>query len=319
MADAEVFQSYRPLLFSIAYRMLGSASEADDVLQDAYLRYAATEAQGGEGPPTEIRSLKAYLSTIVTRLCLDRLKAAQTMREQYLGPWLPEPVLTVDMDADPQRDAERHESITLAFLVLLETLTPQERAVFLLREVFEYEYTEIAEILGASTANCRQLFHRAKQRIAEGRPRFRPAPERQHQLVERFIAATQRGDIQELLSMLAQDVTFTADGGGKVPSVRQPLHGSDTVAKLLVGLARNLERALHAAFAELRFAMADINSEPAVLLWVRERLDTVFVYSIVDDRVAAIRAIRNPDKLAYIQRQLRERGATGEPLPTAAA
>ena len=161
MTDTEAFQSYRPLLFSIAYRMLGSASEADDVLQDAYLRFAGAQSSGEE---PRVRSLKAYLSTIVTRLCLDRLKAARSVREQYLGPWLPEPVLT--QEDDPQRDAELHESITMAFLVLREALTPQERAVFLLREVFEYEYAEIAEMLGVSPANCRQLFHRAKERVA---------------------------------------------------------------------------------------------------------------------------------------------------------
>jgi RNA polymerase sigma-70 factor (ECF subfamily) len=311
MTDTEAFQSYRPLLFSIAYRMLGSASEADDVLQDAYLRYAAAQSRG-DAPPDQVRSLKAYLSTIVTRLCLDRLKAARTVREQYLGPWLPEPVLT--QDDDPQGDAERHESITLAFLVLLEALTPQERAVFLLREVFEYEYDEIAQMLGLSAANCRQLFHRAKQRVAEGRPRFRPAPERQHQLVERFLAATQRGDMQALTSMLAHDVTFTADGGGKVPSARKPVHGRDAVARLLVGFIRSAERALNITFADLRFDMTEVNGEPAVLLWLQDHLETVFVYSLVDDRVTAIRALRNPDKLAYIQRQLRARaGGPGEP------
>jgi RNA polymerase sigma-70 factor (ECF subfamily) len=319
MADTEAFQRYRPLLFSIAYRMLGSASEADDVLQDAYLRYAAAESQSGAGRPAEIRSLKAYLSTIVTRLCLDRLKAAQAVREQYLGPWLPEPVLTVDMDADPQCDVERHESITLAFLVLLETLTPQERAVFLLREVFEYDYTEISEVVQTSAANCRQLFHRAKQRVAEQRPRFHPAPGRQRQLVERFLAATRRGDVQGLANMLAHDVTFTADSGGKAPSVRQPVHGRELVAKLLIGIARNGPRAVHAVSEELRIVHADVNGEPALLLWVRERLDTIFVYSIIEDQIVAIRAIRNPDKLAYIERQLRDRGAASEPLPTVAA
>jgi RNA polymerase sigma-70 factor (ECF subfamily) len=315
MTDTEAFQSYRPLLFSIAYRMLGSASEADDVLQDAYLRYAGAQSRGEA--LHQVRSLKAYLSTIVTRLCLDRLKAARTVREQYLGPWLPEPVLT--QDDDPQGDAERHESITLAFLVLLEALTPQERAVFLLREVFEYEYAEIAEILDLSAANCRQLFHRAKGRVAEGRPRFRPAPERQRQLVERFLAATQRGDMQALTSMLAQDATFWGDGGGKAPSALRPIHGGDAVAKLLIGLARNIERTLNTAFADLRFDLADVNGEAAVLLWVRERLDTVFVYSAIDDRVTAIRAIRNPDKLAYIQRQLQARagGSAASPLPAA--
>ena len=305
MTDAETFQSYRPLLFSIAYRMLGSASEADDVLQDAYLRYAGAQSRDEE---PQVRSLKAYLSTIVTRLCLDRLKAARSVREQYLGPWLPEPVLT--QDDDPQRDAELHESITLAFLVLLEALTPQERAVFLLREVFEYEYAEIAEMLGMSAANCRQLFHRAKERVAEGRPRFRPAPERQRQLVERFLAATQRGDMQALTSMLAQDAIFTADGGGKVPAVRRPVYGRDAVAKVLIGLARNVERALHTTFTNLRFDSAEVNGEAALLLWVGEHLDTIFVYSVVDDQVAAIRVLRNPEKLAYIQGQLRSRRQT---------
>jgi RNA polymerase sigma-70 factor (ECF subfamily) len=307
MTDTEAFQAYRPLLFSIAYRMLGSASEADDVLQDAYLRYAGAQSRG-EAPPSQVRSLKAYLSTIVTRLCLDRLKAARTVREQYLGPWLPEPVLT--QDDDPQGDVERHESITLAFLVLLEALTPQERAVFLLREVFEYEYDEIAEMLGLSAANCRQLFHRARQHVAEGRPRFRPAPERQRQLVERFLAATQRGDMQGLTSMLAHDVTFTADGGGKVPSARQPVHGRDAVARLLIGLVRSVERALQIAFADLRFDLAEVNGEPAMLLWVQDRLETIFVYSLVDDQVTAILALRNPDKLAYRLGQLRARGDT---------
>jgi RNA polymerase sigma-70 factor (ECF subfamily) len=297
MIEAKAFETYRPLLFSIAYRMLGSASEADDVLQDAYPRYASASGQ-------PIRSLKAYLSTIVTRLCLDRLKAARTAREQYLGPWLPEPVLTVD-DADLQREAERHESITLAFLVLLEALTPQERAVFLLREVFEYDYAEIADILGMSAANCRQLFHRAKARVAEQRPRFRPAPDQQRQLVERFLAATQRGDVQALTSMLARDVTFTADGGGKVQAARRPVRGSGAVAKLMIGLAHKAAPALHMSPEQLRMAVAEVNGEPAVLFWAGERLGTVFVFSVAAGQISDIRAVRNPDKLAYIKRQLR--------------
>jgi len=308
MTDAEMFQSYRPLLFSIAYRMLGSASEADDVLQDAYLRYASAPAQ-------PIRSPKAYLSTIVTRLCLDRLKSARAEREQYLGPWLPEPVLTVD-DADMQRAVERRESITLAFLVLLESLTPQERAVFLLRAVFEYEYDEIAGILGISAANCRQLFHRAKAHIAERRPRFRPAPERQRQLVERFLDAAQRGDVQGLTGMLAQDVTFTADGGGKVQAARQPVRGRDTVAKLLLGLARKAPQTVGLPAEALQLSVAEVNGEPAVLFWAGARLDTVFVYSIEADAIAGIRAVRNPDKLAYIQRQL-QGSAPAPPVATA--
>jgi RNA polymerase sigma-70 factor (ECF subfamily) len=312
MANSDSFQSYRPLLFAIAYRMLGSASEADDVLQDAYLRYATAQA---DGRPAAIRSLKAYLSTIVTRLCLDRLKAARGTREQYLGPWLPEPVLQEDA-IDPEHDAERHESITMAFLLLLEALAPQERAVFLLREVFEYEYAEIAEVLGLSAANCRQIFHRAKQHIAERRPRFRPAPERQRELVARFLAATQRGDVQQLASVLAQDVSFIADGGGKVAAARQPVHGRELVIKLLIKLAENAPRAVHAAEHELRLIAAEVNGEPAVLFWVRDRLDTVFSFALGDEQITAIHAVRNPDKLSYIQHQLLACG-DGGPVPAA--
>jgi RNA polymerase sigma-70 factor (ECF subfamily) len=308
MANAELFQSYRPLLFSIAYRMLGSASEAEDVLQDAYLRWA--------GVKEPIQSLKAYLSTIVTRLCLDRLKAARTTREQYLGPWLPEPVLTVD-DGEITRNAERHESITLAFLVLLETLTPQERAVFLLREVFEYEYGEIATMLGLSAANCRQLFHRAKAHVAEHRRRFQPAPEQQRALVDRFIAATQRGDVQALTSMLAHDVTFTPDGGGKVPSARRPVHGREQVAKLLIGLTSKASVALHMASEQLYTSIAEVNGEPAILFWAGERLDTVFVYAIAGAEISDIRAIRNPDKLRYLLRQLNGSGIERVPIASA--
>jgi RNA polymerase sigma-70 factor (ECF subfamily) len=300
MIDTEQFETLRPLLFSIAYRMLGSASEAEDVLQDAYLRWA--------GASTEyIQSPKAYLSTVVTRLCLDRLKSARAKREQYLGSWLPEPVLTID-DTDVTRNAERHESITLAFLVLLEALTPQERAVFLLREVFEYEYAEIAGMLGLSAANCRQLFHRAKVHVADQRPRFQPAPEHQRALVERFMAATQHGDVHALTSMLAHDVTFTADGGGKVPSVRQPLHGRDKVVKLLLGLTNKAWLSLHLPHDQLSLSVAEVNGEPAVVFWAGERIDTVFVCAIADAEIIGIRAIRNPEKLGYLQRQLSARG-----------
>jgi RNA polymerase sigma-70 factor (ECF subfamily) len=313
MAHSDSFQSYRPLLFAIAYRMLGSASEADDVLQDAYLRYATAQV---DGRPAEIRSLKAYLSTIVTRLCLDRLKAARSTREQYLGPWLPEPVLLQEDLVDPQQDAERHESITIAFLLLLEALAPQERAVFLLREVFEYEYAEIGQVLGLREANCRQIFHRARSHIAERRPRFRPAPERQRELMARFLAATQRGDVQELANALAQDVSFVADGGGKAAAARQPVQGREPVAKLLISLAANAPRIMQAAEHDLRWSVAQVNGEPAMMFWVRDRLDTVFIFSLGDEQITAIHAIRNPDKLVYIQRQLSAWGA-GDPVAAA--
>jgi len=182
--------------------------------------------------------------------------------------------------------------------------------------VFEYEYDEIAGILGISAANCRQLFHRAKAHITERRPRFRPAPERQRQLIERFLDAAQRGDVQGLTGMLAQDVTFTADGGGKVQAARQPVRGRDMVAKLLLGLARKAPQTVGLPAEALQLSVAEVNGEPAVLFWAGARLDTVFVYSIEADAIAGIRAVRNPDKLAYIQRQL-QGSAPAPPVATA--
>ena len=190
MTEVDRFQANRPALFAVAYRMLGSANDAEDVLQDAWLRFSAAQ-------PPDVRSLKAYLTTIVTRLCLDRLKSARATREQYIGPWLPEPVATDDRGT-PEGSLALAESVTLAFMVLLETLSPEERAVFLLREVFDYEYGEIGEMLDTSSANCRQLFHRAKGRIAERKPRFRATVDEKRPLVERFVRAFRDGSEDEL-------------------------------------------------------------------------------------------------------------------------
>jgi RNA polymerase sigma-70 factor (ECF subfamily) len=296
MAYDEVFQDYRPELFGIAYRMLGSASEAEDVLQDAYLRYAAA-------PPEALHSPRGYFRTIVTRLCLDRLKAARTTREQYIGPWLPEPVLTVD-DADIQQAVEMHESITVAFLVLLERLTPQERAVFLLHEVFDYEHAEIAEIVGLSVANSRQILRRAKERIAEGKPRFQPSPRQQKEMVERFAAAVQSGELAKLTDLLAQDIAFHSDGGGKVAAARKPLLGVAAVMKMLRSISLTARQLEEASPGTTRALITDVNGQPALLAFAGERLETVFVLGIDANKIAAIWAIRNPDKLAYIRNQL---------------
>ncbi len=303
MTDTDIFQTYRPVLFGIAYRMLGSASDAEDVLQDAYLRYTVAEHRARAGLHDEIRSPKAYFSTIVTRLCLDRLKSARAEREHYLGIWLPEPMLMPDEDADLQYNVERYESISLAFLVLLEALTPQERAVFLLREVFEYEYVEIATILEIGEANCRQLLHRAKQRVAQDRPRFSPAPAHQQQLVAGFLAATQHGDLQSLTQLLAQEVTFWADSGGKGPAPRQPVHGREKVARLMIAINARAPEVADVTAAELRVSIAPVNGEPALLLWARDELDTVLVFSIIDYQIDGLRLIRNSAKLEYLRRQ----------------
>jgi RNA polymerase sigma-70 factor (TIGR02957 family) len=297
---ADSFEPHRAYLFALAYRMLGSASEAEDVVQDAFLR--ATAAANDE-----IRSAKAYLTTIVTRLCLDRLRAARATREQYLGPWLPEPVLTSSVETDPEQIAEQHEAITLAFLVLLESLTAAERAVFLLREVFEYDYPTIAGVVQLSESNCRQLVHRARSHLAEKRPRFRAAPEHHHELVTRFLAAAQQGDMAILTAVLAEDVQFWADSGGKVPAPRKPLRGRDLIAPLCMKFVANVVKLVDGAVGDVRAATATVNGEPAALVWVRDQLDTVVVLTFEDAQITALRLIRNPEKLHYIQRQLEHR------------
>ncbi len=289
----EAFETYRPLLFSIAYRMLGSASEADDILQETYLRYRSA-------PASEIRSLKSYLTTIVTHLCLDYLKSARVQREQYIGPWLPEPILTTENDSMPFETAAQHESLSLAFLVLLEALTPPERAVFLLHEVFDYDYAEIAEIIGKSPANCRQLCHRAKEYIAQRQHRFQVSRETLQHLINRFLIACQEGDVQGLKDILAQDVTTWGDGGGKAVAARRPIIGVDAVARLWLTLARKVP-------ANLALAFEDVNGDPAVLLWMGDSLYSVLTFDIVEGRIQAIRNILNPDKLMYITRQLQVR------------
>jgi RNA polymerase sigma-70 factor (TIGR02957 family) len=289
------FQANRPLLFGVAYRMLGSASDAEDVVQDAWLRYSAAQ-------PADLRSPKAFLTTVVTRLCLDRLKSARATREEYVGPWLPEPLVADDRPG-PERSMALAESVTLAFMVLLETLTAEERAVFLLREVFEHDYADIAAMLETSSANCRQLFHRAKERIADKRPRFQEAAAAKRPLVARFVDALREGDAAAFTNVLAADVGFWSDGGGKVLAARRPVHGRDAVARLLAGLRRSATAGgVDPATVSLR--VADVNGEPAMLIRIAGRLDSVYTFTIDDDAISAIRVVRNPDKLRYLERQL---------------
>jgi RNA polymerase sigma-70 factor (ECF subfamily) len=292
--DGDVFNTDRPLLFSIAYRMLGSASDAEDVVQDAWLRYSSAD-------PSAIRSPKAFATTIVTRLCLDRLKSVRTTREEYIGPWLPEPVLTSEVEG-PDTMLQRSESVTLAFLVLLEKLSPEERAVFLLKDIFEHDHSEIAEMLGTTVENSRQILHRAKARLAEGRPRLTGTAESRRAVAERFARAFSSGDGAELTALLARDVGLWSDGGGKASAARRPLAGSADVVKLLVGLHRTAQAAGLTRDVSLR--IADVNSEPALVVRVGQRLESIFVLSIEDGEISGIRVVRNPDKLAHIDRQL---------------
>ncbi len=290
---ADAFQTYRPLLFSVAYRMTGSASQAEDIVQDAYIRF-----QQAKTDAVPAQSLKAYLTTIVVNLCLNYLKSAHVQREEYIGIWLPEPMLTSLSDqVSPEATVEQQESISLAFLVLLEKLTPPERAVFLLHEVFDYAFDDIAQMLGKSPANCRQLFHRAKSHLAEKRQRASIEPEKRRQLTSSFIAACQSGDLAALTRMLASDVTAWADGGGKVHAGLLPVSGRETVARLFITLARKVP-AGHTIF------LTEVNGAPALLARHGDQIAWVLDLEIVDGAIVGLRSILNPDKLAFLQRQL---------------
>jgi RNA polymerase sigma-70 factor (ECF subfamily) len=296
VVETSDFERCRPLLFSIAYRMLGSAAEAEDVVQDTWLRASAAQ-------PGEVRSPKAYLTTIATRLALDRLKSARVAREDYVGPWLPEPVLT-EGRPEPEQSLVLAESLTLAFMVLLETLSPEERAVFLLREAFEYSYAEIASFLGGSEASCRQLFHRARERLAARRARSTRSRGERRKLAERFVSALRAGDRDALTLTLADDVGFWGDGGGRVVAARRPVLGRDPVVNLLLGIRRTGLQSAAAAQQEIAIETTEVNYEPAMLVRVDGRLDSVYVCSVADDTIVGIRVVRNPEKLVYIRRQL---------------
>jgi RNA polymerase sigma-70 factor (ECF subfamily) len=291
----EEFESYRPLLFAIAYRMTGVASEAEDIVQDAYLRYRSADSSA-------IHSLKSYLTTIVTHLCLDYLKSARVEREQYIGDWLPEPVLTGGTKGMFSEIVEQRESLSLAFLMLLETLNPAERAVFLLHEVFDYPFQEIAEILGKSVANCRQIFHRARQNVAERRVRYTPSQEQQDQLLSSFISACVQGDVPALMHLLAQDVISWSDGGGKVRAALRPIYGQSAVARLCIGVTSKF-----LDLSSLTLTREEINGVPAILIWEGDILTVVATVMATQEGVKGVYTLLNPDKLTYIQKQLRQR------------
>ena len=285
----ESFETYRSYLFSISYRMLGSAMDAEDMVQETFLRYSTT-------PPETIRSLKAFLTTIMIRLCMDQLQLARRKREVYVGPWLPEPILTT-MPADSRDPAERvdlDESISLAFLVLLEQLQPFERAVFLLREVFEYEFAEIATMLGKSEAACRRSFSRAKKHLSEHRPRFPASLQTRRQLLTRFFQAVETGEMTPLMNLLVEDVTLWADGGGKIKQAAlRPITGRDAVARFGLGTKRFLP-------ADYRVEIAEVNGEPAMIVRTGSQALFVLTIEVEAERIQAIRIIANPEKLTRI-------------------
>jgi RNA polymerase sigma-70 factor (ECF subfamily) len=287
---SELYHELRPLLFSIAYRMVSSVGEAEDIVQESFLRYHRVLAEG-----QVVDSPKAFLCSIATRLAIDHLRSARVRRETYVGTWLPEPLLT-DPEPDAAQHAETADSLSMAFLVLLENLSPVERAVFLLREVFEYAYDEIAAMIGKSEDNCRQIAVRARRRIEAGKPRFEASRRRREDLARRFFAAADEGDSAALISMLAADVVAYGDGGGKAPAFPHPVHGRENVGRLLAALRERRER-----LPFTRWRNAEINGQPgAVFSDEHDATVLIVVLDIADDQIQTIRAVANPDKLAHL-------------------
>ena len=284
MTRAEEFDEYRPLLFGIAYRMLGSVMDAEDVVQDAYLRWQ-------NAADAEIESPRAYLTTIVTRLCLDHLRSARVQREQYVGPWLPEPVLT---SPDPADRVELAESVSMALLVVLETLSPLERAVFVLREAFAFSYAEIAAMLGKSEPAVRQLARRAREHVNARRPRFNADQVMRRRVTERLLTASMNGDLDALMGVLAPGVTLIADGGGVVRAPLRSVAGADKVARFLVAVLQKQP-------ADLRAHVVALNRAPGVVFSSAGRPIGVFLLDVADDQVQTLYLVANPEKLAGVR------------------
>jgi RNA polymerase sigma-70 factor (ECF subfamily) len=290
-------------MFGIAYRMLGSVSEAEDVVQNAFLRMH-------EGAPGTVRSPRAYATTVTTRLAIDELRSARRRRESYVGTWLPEPLITdspgqpeQQAERQPEQQAERQDTISLAALVMLERLTPVERAVFVLRTAFDYDYDGIAEIVGKSAENCRQILRRARRRVTQDEPRFSADPAHRDELARRFLAAAANGDIAQLESMLSADVVFYGDGGGAAQALREPVTGRTRVARFVVGLTRQAGR------RGLQVLPVPVNGEPGVLVAnAAGAVIGVMVLQIGDGQVLAIRNVLNPEKLRHLS----------DPAPTSA-
>lgn len=287
MDDGSIFDEHRGLLFGVAYRMLGSVQEAEDVVQDAYLRWRETDKARVENP-------RAFLTTIVTRLSIDVLRSARKRREQYVGEWLPEPF--VADKTHPADGLELAESLSTAFLLMLERLNPTERAAFLLREVFDYPYEHIAEMLGKTEANCRQIVKRAKQRVQTAHRRFEAPREEHERLVTGFIAAVNSGDAEAIAGLLTEDAAFHADHGGKVAANKRMIVGADKIGRFMVGIQTRF------APENLQARVATVNGRMGVIVYEGDRPYTAFSFETESGRIAAIYSMRNPDKLAHLPR-----------------
>jgi RNA polymerase sigma-70 factor (TIGR02957 family) len=299
VAGVEEFERERGRLFGLAYRMLGSAADAEDVVQDAFLRWQGTDPGAVEAPA-------AWLVKVTTNLCLNRLGSARSRRERYVGAWLPEPVLTSDGALGPMETAEQRDTVSLAFLVLAERLTPSERAVFVLREAFGYSHREVAELVELSESNCRQLHRRARKRLADAELPSSIGNVAEHRaLVERFLDAARGGDIAGLKRMLAEDVTSVADGRGTPGVARLPVHGAEKVARYLATVTGRYVEGLMVSIRE-------VNGTPGVLGWFGSTLLGVFVPEIAGGRITSIRIVANPEKLRFVSEQAARLSHSGE-------
>ena len=283
--DLDLFNAHRARLFGVAYRMLGTRADAEDIVQDAWLRWHQADR-------TSILNTEAWLVTTVTRLCIDRLRTAKVERAAYEGPWLPEPMVAVE-EATPEWIAEFASDVSMAFLTLLERLAPEERAAFLLHDVFEVDYPDIARMLSRTQAACRQMVHRARERVRQPRPRFEVSRENHMAMLHRFMDAARSGDPAHLSALFTEDVSFTGDGGGKVVSARHVLYGAERVARLFHVIERQYGD-------RMTYRIVDINGEPGLLRYVDGQLDSVSSFEIEDGRIVAIYSVRNPDKLRNI-------------------
>jgi RNA polymerase sigma-70 factor, ECF subfamily len=290
--DAAEFEAHRRYLTGVAYRMLGTLADAEDVVQDAYVRWHAAAASASTG----LENPRAYFARIVTRLCLDRMKSSQARREAYVGPWLPEPVVGGALNEGADTEAERANDISYALLLTLERLSPLERAAFLLHDVFEYEFDQIADILERSEDSCRQLASRARSHIRGDRPRFEASVEARRRLAEAFTAATRTGDPSALAAILAEDVVFLSDGGGRVPAAINPILGRDHVSKMIAGLGQRWRD-----LPQIRFAFAEINGLAGIIFYDGEKpFQTLALEASADGSIAAVYVVRNPDKLKHV-------------------
>jgi RNA polymerase sigma-70 factor (ECF subfamily) len=289
MSASDLYGDLRPRAFAIAYQMLGSVSEAEDVVQEAFLRLHKT-LQRDE----QITSPRAYIATLATRLAIDQLRSARARRERYVGEWLPEPVVT---EPTPAEHAETVDSLSLAFLVLLESLSPQQRAAFLLREVFEYPYPEVAGIIGTDVDSARHLVARARAHLRERRPRYYASRRQREELAQHFFAAAEQGDLQALEAMLAQDVALHADGGGKVPALARPVNGRERVVRTLSAGMSALAR--HG----VRLQLTEVNGQPGAMAFdAQDRLVGVMGLDIAEGQIQTIHSVANPEKLRHVDR-----------------